>query len=53
MYRNLTQHVSLARNKLNDITSHIALLYNYTTYTKFFHNKPVYYATYEITLHNI
>jgi len=53
MYRNLTQHISLARNTLNDITSHIALLYNYTTYTKFSHNKPVYYATYEITLHNM
>ena len=28
-------------------------MYNYTTYTKFSHNKPVYYATYEITLHNM
>jgi len=53
MYRNLTQHIILARNTLNNITSHVALLYNYTTYTKFLHNKPVYYATYEITLHNI
>jgi len=47
-YRILTLHISLAFNTFNNITQHIALLYNYTTYTEFLHNISVYYATYEI-----
>ena len=53
MCRILTQHISLACNTLNNITQHVALLYNCTTYKEFLHSKSVYYATDEVILHNI